>query len=69
VAALHSTRDEFVPVDEIKRTMERAREPKRLWLIDAENHRFGGAEAELGRRLEEASPDRGQPSDPRHTAS
>jgi alpha-beta hydrolase superfamily lysophospholipase len=54
VAALHSTRDEFVPVDEIKRTMERAREPKRLWLIDAENHRFGGAEAELGRRLEEA---------------
>jgi dienelactone hydrolase len=54
VAAVHSTRDEFVPVDEIKRTMERAREPKRLWLIDAENHRFGGAEAELGRRLAEA---------------
>jgi dienelactone hydrolase len=54
LAAIHSTRDEFVPVDEIKRTMERAREPKRLWLIDAENHRFGGAEAELARRLAEA---------------
>ena len=54
VAAIHSTRDEFVPVDEIKRTMDRAREPKRLWLIDAQNHRFGGAEAELGRKLAEA---------------
>ncbi len=54
VAALHSTRDEFAPVDEIKRVMDRAREPKRLWLIDAENHRFGGAEAELGRKLAEA---------------
>lgn len=54
VAAIHSTKDEFVPVDEIKRVMDRAREPKRLWLIAADNHRFGGGEAELTARLFEA---------------
>lgn len=54
VAAIHSTRDEFVPVDEIKRVMDRARDPKRLWLVEAESHRFEGGQAELGRTLAEA---------------
>jgi alpha-beta hydrolase superfamily lysophospholipase len=54
VAAIHSTRDEFVPVDQIQRVMDRARDPKRLWLIEAENHRFEGKEAELTARLLEA---------------
>jgi len=54
VAAIHSTRDEFVPVDEVKRVMDRAREPKRLWLIEADDHRFGGNEAELNRKLLDA---------------
>src|SRR5262245_11383843 len=54
VAAIHSTRDEFVPVAEIQRIMDRAREPKRLTLVAAANHRFGGDEAELDRRLTEA---------------
>ena len=54
VAAVHSTRDEFVPVDEIRRVMDRARDPKRLWLVDAQNHRFEGNPADLARSLDEA---------------
>jgi len=54
LAAIHSTHDEFVPVDEVKRVMGRAGEPKRLWLVEAENHRFAGGEAELRRALLEA---------------
>jgi dienelactone hydrolase len=54
VAAIHSTRDEFAPVAEIQRVMDRAREPKRLWLVAAEDHRFGGSEAELTGRLLDA---------------
>jgi alpha-beta hydrolase superfamily lysophospholipase len=54
VAAIHATHDEFVPVDEIKRVMERAREPKRLWLIEAASHRFEGGKADLDRTLAEA---------------
>jgi hypothetical protein len=30
----------LVPVDEIKRVMERAMDPKRLWLVVAQSHRF-----------------------------
>lgn len=54
IAAIHSTRDEFVPVDEVQRVLGRAREPKRLTLIDAENHRFSGREAELRSKILEA---------------
>jgi dienelactone hydrolase len=54
LAALHSTNDEFVPVSVITRMMERARDPKRLWIISAANHAFSGSEAELERRLLEA---------------
>jgi len=54
LAAIHSTRDEFVPVADIQRIMGRAKEPKKLWIIAASNHRFSGAEAEFDRRLIEA---------------
>jgi fermentation-respiration switch protein FrsA (DUF1100 family) len=54
VAAIHSTHDEFVPVDEVKRVMDRAKDPKRLWLVEAQNHRFEGGQAELARTLAEA---------------
>jgi alpha-beta hydrolase superfamily lysophospholipase len=54
VAAIHSTRDEFVPVEEVQRVMARAGEPKQLVLVEAADHAFGGHEAELDRRLLEA---------------
>jgi fermentation-respiration switch protein FrsA (DUF1100 family) len=54
LAALHSTHDEFVPLPEIENIMGQAREPKRLWVIEAANHRFSDNQAELQRRLKEA---------------
>jgi pimeloyl-ACP methyl ester carboxylesterase len=40
LAAIHSTHDEYVPLDEVGRVMAAARDPKRLWVINASNHRF-----------------------------
>jgi alpha-beta hydrolase superfamily lysophospholipase len=54
LAAIHSTHDEFVPVAEVERVMNRAREPKRLWIVNASNHRFSDRLEELDRRLLDA---------------
>ena len=54
LAALHSSHDEFVPVAVITDLIGRAREPKRLWVIDATDHAFSGGEQEFERRLLEA---------------
>jgi len=47
LVAIHSTHDEFVPVAEVEAVMQRAAEPKQLHLLEAQNHRFSGREAEL----------------------
>ena len=54
LAAIHSTRDEFVPLREVQRVIDAAREPKRLWIVEASDHRFSDNMAELERRLLEA---------------
>lgn len=54
LAELHSTHDEYAPLDEAQRVFEQARGPKRMWVIDAENHRFTGRAGELAERLMEA---------------
>jgi hypothetical protein len=54
LAAIHSTGDEFVPVSVIQRLMARAHEPKKLWLVEASNHRFSGNETGFDLRLIEA---------------
>jgi len=54
LAALHSSRDEFVPVSEVQRILEAANDPKELWIIKASDHRFSDNQAELDRRLIEA---------------
>jgi fermentation-respiration switch protein FrsA (DUF1100 family) len=54
LAAIHSARDEFVPMAEVQRVLEAAREPKRLWVVEASNHRFSSNLAEFDRRLMEA---------------
>jgi type IV secretory pathway VirJ component len=54
MAAIHSTQDEFVPLDEIRRVMAAARDPKQLWIVKASNHRFSDNLAEFDRRLLEA---------------
>ena len=54
LAAIHSTRDEFVPLREVQRVIDAAREPKRLWIVEASDHRFSNNMTELERRLLEA---------------
>jgi pimeloyl-ACP methyl ester carboxylesterase len=54
VVAIHSTRDEYVPADEVKGVMAKAGEPSQLWFVDARNHRFSGNTGEFGRKLHEA---------------
>src|SRR4029453_12372379 len=54
VAAIHATHDEFVPLAEAQRVIDRAAQPKRLWVLEARDHRFDGAETALGQALREA---------------
>ena len=51
LAAIHSTHDEFVPVDELKRVFAAAREPRKLWIVNASNHRFSDNLGEFDQRL------------------
>jgi fermentation-respiration switch protein FrsA (DUF1100 family) len=54
IAAIHSTRDEFVSLSEAQRVIAAAREPKRLWVVTASDHRFSDNLPEFERRLLEA---------------
>ena len=54
LAMIHSTRDEFVPESDVATMMSRANEPKRLWTVNASDHRFSGSTAEFDRRLLES---------------
>ena len=54
LAQLHSTHDEYVPVQEARRVFEKAGGPKRLWVIEAQDHRFSGRVEEFSQRLLEA---------------
>jgi fermentation-respiration switch protein FrsA (DUF1100 family) len=54
LALLQSTHDEFVPLAEAQRIFAQASEPKRLWVIDAVNHRFSNNLPEFDARLMEA---------------
>jgi fermentation-respiration switch protein FrsA (DUF1100 family) len=54
LGAIHSTHDEFVPVAEVQRVLERAHEPKKLWIINAADHRFSDNLAEFNQCLLEA---------------
>ena len=54
LAAIHSAHDEFVPVAEIERVLSAAHEPKRLWIVNASNHRFSDNRDEFDRQLLEA---------------
>jgi fermentation-respiration switch protein FrsA (DUF1100 family) len=54
LAAIHSTRDEFVPLPEVQKVFDAAGEPKRLWIVKASDHRFSDNLREFDRRLLEA---------------
>ncbi len=54
LAAIHSTHDEFVSLDELNAVFSAAREPKKLWIVNASNHRFSDNLADFDARLLEA---------------
>lgn len=54
LAAIHSTHDEYVPMAEIERILQRAAPPKRLWVVGASDHRFSNNLSEFDQRLLEA---------------
>lgn len=54
LAAIHATRDEFVPLGEVQRILKEATGPSRLWIIDASNHRFSDRLPEFDAALVEA---------------
>jgi alpha-beta hydrolase superfamily lysophospholipase len=54
LAMVQSTRDEFVPLSTSQALFSAAGEPKKLYLIDAANHRFSDKRDELHARLNEA---------------
>ncbi len=54
LAEIHSTHDEFLPLQQAKDMFARAGEPKRMWVIEAANHRFSDNRAELDSRILEA---------------
>jgi hypothetical protein len=54
LAAIHATRDEYVPLAEVQQVLDSARQPKRMWVVTASNHRFSDNVAELHRALLDA---------------
>jgi alpha-beta hydrolase superfamily lysophospholipase len=54
VIALHATRDEFVPVDEVARLMGLPGGPRKLVVIDAADHRFSDKGPELQKAILDA---------------
>jgi fermentation-respiration switch protein FrsA (DUF1100 family) len=54
LAAIHSSHDEFVPLDELDKVFAAAKQPKRLWIVKASDHRFSDNLEEFDRRLLEA---------------
>ena len=54
LAVIASTHDEYVPKAEIDRIMAAARAPKRLWMIDAADHRFSDQPDQLASCLADA---------------
>jgi fermentation-respiration switch protein FrsA (DUF1100 family) len=54
LAAIHSTHDEFVSLTDVEKILQNAREPKRLWIVKASDHRFSDNLGEFDRRLLDA---------------
>jgi alpha-beta hydrolase superfamily lysophospholipase len=54
LAVIHSTHDEFVSLDELNTIFSAAKQPKKLWIVKASNHRFSDNLEEFDKRLLEA---------------
>lgn len=54
LAAIHSTHDEYVPLADLQATLAAAATPKRLWIVNASDHRFSDNLSDFDRSLLEA---------------
>jgi hypothetical protein len=54
LAEIHSTHDEFLPLEKAEAMFSKAGEPKKMWVIESSNHRFSENRPELDRRILEA---------------
>ena len=54
LAEIHSTHDEFLPLEKARVMFSLAGEPKKMWVVDAANHRFSNNRTDLDRKILEA---------------
>ena len=54
LVAIQSTHDEFVALEEVKKAVEPLTSARKLWLVEATDHRFSGNTDEMHRRVLEA---------------
>jgi hypothetical protein len=54
LAEIHSTHDEFLPLEKAKAMFALAKEPKKMWVVEAANHRFSNNRQDLDRSILEA---------------
>ena len=54
LAAIDSTHDEFVPLADVEKVLAAANKPKRLWIVNASNHRFSDNLSEFDKTLLDA---------------
>jgi hypothetical protein len=54
LAEIHSTHDEFLPLEKAKEVFLRAGNPKKMWVVEAANHRFSDNRSDLDRCIREA---------------
>jgi hypothetical protein len=54
LAEIHSTHDEFLPLEKAKAMFSLAGNPKKMWRVESSNHRFSDNRNELDRCIEEA---------------
>lgn len=55
LAEIHSTHDEFLPLEKAREIFSKAGEPKRMWVIESADHSFRGNRTELDLRIIEAT--------------
>jgi hypothetical protein len=54
LAEIHSTHDEFLPLEKAEAMFALACNPKKMWIVEASNHRFSDNRSELDRCILEA---------------
>lgn len=54
LAEIHSTHDEFLPLEKAKSMLALAGNPKKMWIVESANHRFSDNRDELNRCILEA---------------